>query len=537
MRNWSRRRRWLTIGGGVLLVLAVGLLVAYLTVGQRPGDITNPDVEFTTPPKQPEQKQEQARRKGKPFAWPVYGFDAQRTHWLDPPNHLARPPFRRAWTLGGSHLIEFQPVLAKNTLYFQKNNGEAYAVNALTGKVRWRKHIARLAASSPAVSGKRAFFTTLSGRIVALNTKNGRILWARNLGSRSESSPLVIGDKLYFGSESGEVYGMRQRDGRVLWTYQAGGDVTAGPAYSNGLLYFGDYGGNMQAVRRTNGHLVWKTHTSGLPLGRSGGFYATPAVAFGRVYAGNLDRKVYSFSARSGKIAWSHTTGAYVYAATAVADADGSPPSVYVGSYDGHFYALDARSGRQRWVYNANGHISGAATVVGNIAYFSNLSAHSTTGLDVRSGRPVFKIGRGAYNPVISDGQRLWLTGYSSVYMLESKAFLRAQARKRAHRHLTPAQKRKAAKRRQAARKRAARKRELQAKRRAAARKRAQRRQICTRGPNGTVVCRYYGRKLSCRVHGRHLHCRGVQHRLVCRRSHGRLTCHRDTTHRRRSNR
>ena len=210
------------------------------------------------------------------------------------------------------------------------------------------------------------------------------------------------------------MYALRGSDGRVQWTYHASGDVTAGPAYSNGLLYFGDYGGNVQAVRASNGKLVWRTHEAGLGFGRSGGFYGTPAVSFGRVYVGNLDRKVYSFSARTGQLAWSHTTGNYVYAAPAVADVPGVDPSVYVGSYDGTFYALDARTGAQRWSYRATGPISGAASVIGRIVYFSTLQTHRTYGLDVRTGKLVFSFAHGAYNPAISDGQKLYITGYST---------------------------------------------------------------------------------------------------------------------------
>jgi hypothetical protein len=33
----------------------------------------------------------------------------------------------------------------------------------------------------------------------------------------------------------------------------------------------------------------------------------------------------------------------------------------------------------------------------------------------------VFDFGRGAYNPVVSDGKVIYLTGYSSVYALRPK--------------------------------------------------------------------------------------------------------------------
>jgi len=215
---------------------------------------------------------------------------------------------------------------------------------------------------------------------------------------------------------------MRASDGEVRWRYRAGGAVKAGLALAGGKLYFGDYEGRVHAIRQADGKVAWRTGTSGARFGLSSGqFYSTAAVAFGRVYLGNTDGKIYSFSSESGKLAWSKGTGGYVYSSPAVAQVPGGRPTVYAGSYSGKFYALDARSGEVRWTHDAKGKISGGATIVGDIVYFSNLRKKSTVGLGARTGRKVFDFGRGAYNPVVSDGKRLYLTGYSSLYALVPK--------------------------------------------------------------------------------------------------------------------
>ena len=80
-----------------------------------------------------------------------------------------------------------------------------------------------------------------------------------------------------------------------------------------------------------------------------------------------------------------------------------------------------------RWSRNFGGKISGGASVVGDIVYFSNYARKDTTGLGVRTGKTVFKMGRGAFNPVISDGRTIFLTGFSSLYALRPAS----QSRKR----------------------------------------------------------------------------------------------------------
>src|ERR1019366_8968388 len=125
---------------------------------------------------------------------------------------------------------------------------------------------------------------------------------------------------------------------------------------------------------------------------------------------------VYAYDASSGKLDWAVQTGAYVYASPAVANAPGLGPTIYLGSYDGTFYALDARSGHIDWQYREGGRISGSATVIGRIVYFADLGAHLTTGLGISTGKVVFSMDTGAFDPVISDDHYLYLSGYTGLY-------------------------------------------------------------------------------------------------------------------------
>ena len=160
-----------------------------------------------------------------------------------------------------------------------------------------------------------------------------------------------------------------------------------------------------------------KIDTEGALLG-SGTFYSTAAVVYGRVYLGNTDGRIYAYDASSGRLDWAVQTGAYVYSSPAVTNAPGLGPTIYLGSYNGTFYALNARSGRVAWKYNTHGRISGSATIVGNVVYFADLGEHRTYGLGISTGRVVFEKDSGAFDPVISDGQDIYLTGYDALFAL-----------------------------------------------------------------------------------------------------------------------
>ncbi len=425
-RAYGYRRAWLLVP----LLAAVLLIAGWLVVrAQSPGNVTGTSAGFNpqgltgpTVPAAPGRPSARPQPAGTGIDWPIYGLTPQRTKYL-PLARPLRPPFVERWRLTGGVLLEFTPVLCGRRLFLIKNNGALYAINKLTGRVLWKLKLGVLAASSPACDGTTVYAVMLQrgrgvtgGRITAADVTDGRIRWSRRLPSRSESSPLLLGDRIYIGSEDGTVYDLDKRTGAVRWTYRASGAVKGGIAADGDRLVFGDYSGAVTAIRRTDGTRIWSTGTSGGAFGlRSGTFYGTPAVAYGRVFIGNTDGFMYAFGLQNGGLAWRHRTGGYVYSGPAVSPVFGG--TVYAGSYDQHIYAFDARTGRVRWRHDAGGRIVGSPVVIGDLVFYANLGRRSVGALGAANGRLVWSVGHGAFNPVISDGRAIYLNGYSSLYL------------------------------------------------------------------------------------------------------------------------
>ncbi len=266
--------------------------------------------------------------------------------------------------------------------------------------------------------------------MIALNSADGATRWWHALPSGSESSPMLDDGRLFFGSQNGTVYALADRTGALAWTYHAASAVKASPTLSGGVLYFGDYSGQLQAISEQSGRRLWVSNSEGALLG-SGNFYSTAAVVYGRVFLGNTDGRIYAYDASSGHLDWAVQTGAYVYASPAVTNAPGLGPTIYIGSYNGTFYALNARSGHISWRFNAHGRISGSATILGRVVYFSELAHHRTFGLGISTGRVLFEKATGAFDPVISDGTHVFLTGDTGLYGLEPAEAAAASAHAR----------------------------------------------------------------------------------------------------------
>ncbi len=397
---WNNNRLWVLAVGATALVAVVGVAV-YFAFIKRPADKDCPD---------PCTIVTEAEASTKSIVgvadWPLYGLNQERTRYLNSPE--VKPPYLTKWTFKGNRLLEYSPILVGGSLYGINNNGLAFSVKTRTGKARWKRQVATRNASAPAYSNGLIYLSNLEpGQVQALDARDGKQIWKRSLPGRTESSPVVVGNKVIAGCECGVLYAFDAKTGKTIWEADLPGQAKAAPAVSDGVAYIGDYSGTMSAVRVNDGSIKWQSSSQGTGVS-AGAFYGTAAVAFGRVYAGSKDGRIYSFDKESGDLAWSHTIGGEVYAGAVAADTPNTDPTVYFGTYGGStFYALDARSGDERWSADSGGS-------------------------DAANGEKVWTFKDGAYNPVISDGRRLYMTGYKTIYALQPVTPAQVQAKAKA---------------------------------------------------------------------------------------------------------
>jgi outer membrane protein assembly factor BamB len=354
--------------------------------------------------------------------WPRYGYDLAATRSAP---YALRPPFRRIWTFNDNPtLLEFPPAVGYGRLFLPTWDGRFLALDARTGRVRWRHRTGRCGWGSPAIWRGLVITTYIGhecasqvpgtdGEVVAYLARTGAVCWRFRLGP-CESSPLVVGGVVYVGDWHGRVYALNAWSGRPRWVFRADGAVKGSLSYAGGKVFIGAYDGHVYALDARTGRQVWRASAQSR-LGPPGWFYSSPAVAHGRVYIGSTDSKVYSFGAATGRLRWSYSTGGYVYASPAV-----WRDLVLVGSYDHLFYAFDAATGAVRWRFRANGPISGSASVVDGIVYFSSFGRR-TYGLVARTGRPVWTFPDGEYTPVVADRERVYVVGYRRVFAFASR--------------------------------------------------------------------------------------------------------------------
>lgn len=418
-------RRTVAIVAGALVVLVGGAATGWVLVERRQArDVRGSSTEefVATDVPDPQRPPPTTGGASDVVSWPTNGYANERVR-ISPYDH--RPPFRQRWLFRGRALLEFPPSIAYGLLYVTNNSGVTFAVDTDTGKERWRHDSGRCAAATPAVAGelvvqsflnrppcnsKRSPFE-LDGAVIAFDARTGTVRWRATLGP-TESSPLVVDDRVLVGDWRGDVVALDLETGRRVWAYRTGDRVKGAVAASGDLAVAGSYDGRLYGLDVRTGALRWRSASQDR-LGGRGNFYSTPAIAYGRVYIGSTDGKVYSFGASSGDLLWSRSTGGYVYSSPAV-----WRRIVYAGSYSGRLFALDAATGDVRWSFRANGPISGAPTVMAGLVWFATLERR-TYALDARTGSAVWTFPDGEYTPLVADADRAYLVGYARIHALD----------------------------------------------------------------------------------------------------------------------
>jgi outer membrane protein assembly factor BamB len=381
------RRHWLALGVALTLGLA----------GCGGGDAPSGDPAGT------------ASSSARDVDWPYFGRVPERTQYVsDAPD----PPFTFAWVFFAHQLIEFPPALSGSRMFVVNKTGQVYALDATHGTVRWQRNLGD-DVTGPAYADGTVFVAQLGGGFVALDAGTGKPRWEFHSPSHLESSPMAIGNRVYFGSDGGTLWALDARSGKVAWKADLGAPIKASPSYHEGVLYVGDYRGRIHALSAADGDRRWTRKTSG-----EGGFYSSPAIAFGRVFEARDDGTVFALTL-GGRPVWRFSADDAMYSSPAVGKIPGAGRMLFVGSYDHRLYALDATSGKRRWTYDVGGQIPGSPTVIGTTVYTSSFDTSKTVGLDASNGKPVWEWGSAGYEPMISDGQRAFLIGFQTIWAFD----------------------------------------------------------------------------------------------------------------------
>jgi outer membrane protein assembly factor BamB len=435
--GWARTTV-LGVVGGLLALAAASAWVVVSFVPILPAN-AGP---FLSSALTPAEAQARSRKAIPDASWPMFGASPARARFVV---SGLRPPFHVVHRIPGESLIEMPPAVSQGRVVFGTHDGLVIAARAEDGTRAWTADIGGCIASSPAVRAGIVYIgwsgpapcragKDASGGVVALGLSTGRVLWRFNTGN-VEASPAIVADRLFFSAfrSRGEssVYAMKLgEDRRLLWSHRLPSKVASSPSLFGRRLYVSAYDRRIYSFDGWSGRLRWQTTAfSDDPEVRvllglrslvrrkswtEGGYYATPAVAYDRMYAGVIDGVFSAFDARTGVHRWSRRLAGSIYGSAAV-----WKEKVFVGTTAGTFYALSARGGDVLWTQELGGKILGSPTVTNGRVYIAT-TRRETFALNARTGEVEWRFGDGHYSPLVVAGSRGFLIGKGRIYTLQN---------------------------------------------------------------------------------------------------------------------
>jgi outer membrane protein assembly factor BamB len=236
------------------------------------------------------------------------------------------------------------PVISEGVVYFASGDGFAYAVDATSGKLRWKVDVQGIdGMSSPLLVGGHLFFGASHPDVfVALDTGEGALLWKRTFAAATPAG---------FGGATAAL-----ADGNVVVEEVVKTGDAKAPA-ANRLF----------ALDPATGKSVWERELGRGPEPKGFGT-ATPVCVDGVIYVSSIvDERTHALSARDGAVIWSASV-AGAGAGLVVGDQD-----VYVAAGP-RLVALDRKDGHPRGTLTVGGH-QGPATplLAGETLFTTNL--------------------------------------------------------------------------------------------------------------------------------------------------------------------
>ncbi len=285
-------------------------------------------------------------------------------------------PGQKLWRFATNGPVEAVTVHG-GTVYAGTGHNTVFALDAFTGRQRWRRATTRQFNDQLAATGNAVFIGDGSdGGAYALDAATGRQLW--NYATEGVLGLAVAGGMVYLGTAvksktTGGVSALATDGGGLQWTEEFGGvaNTNGGLGLAGNAVYATTAGGEVLAYRASDGTRLWRIGNKNAEFG------AAPVVAGGgRVYvsSSNSVPVVYAVQSATGDAIWEHPLGtaqfpAYLTLADGVLFAAVTRDDRLKGPAAGDLIALNAATGRQLWKTGVAGAVGLGPTVANGVVY------------------------------------------------------------------------------------------------------------------------------------------------------------------------
>ena len=293
------------------------------------------------------------------------------------------------WKFQAGSRITSSPAVAGGVVYFESYDGNFYALDT-AGKLRWKfqtagerrfagKHLHGSSPatetmpdpfdfflSSPVVVDEVVYFGSGDGNVYALDAVTGTLKWKFQTGDVVHASPAISGGTLFIGSWDSYFYALDTATGKEKWRFKTGEDhqiynqvgIQSSAAVVDGVVYFGCRDSNFYALDAATGTKKWIFNNKGSWV------IGSPAVKDGKAYFSTSDSSMfYQLDVKTGTPVFSLNFNHWpMFSSPAVVG-----NMAYIGSHEGKLIAIDLASQKTAWIFQTEGSVkNGPAWIKGD---------------------------------------------------------------------------------------------------------------------------------------------------------------------------
>lgn len=238
-----------------------------------------------------------------------------------------------------------------DTVYAAARDGKVTALDASTGKARWKAETEDDLSAGPSAGGGLVVVGSTSGRLIAFDAATGEPRWSSDVKGEVLAAPLVTADRVVVRLVDGRLRALDPANGKEVWMAE---DVvprlslrgTSPPVRAGDSVLCGFDTGRVMSVALSNGDILWQAQLD-TPRGRTelerlADVDAAVAVAGTEVYAVGYQGRVAMIALDTGQLWWTRDMSSY--RGIGIDD-----DQLYVATSDGGVVAMRRRDGSTVW--------------------------------------------------------------------------------------------------------------------------------------------------------------------------------------------
>lgn len=278
---------------------------------------------------------------------------------------------------------------AGDYLFMGLQDHRLHALDAASGQSLWQFKAQDAITSAPIAHQGIVYFGSWDGRQYAVDAATGEAIWNYAATGIIGLHPALHDGILAFGDRNGRFHLLDARTGQNRLLFRTPKSATAASVIAHDLVYF-PAGGRLYALDATAKEIpgqyqfkrvwaqlwLWKIPGVPRPATQQGGRWrfnpdgeesrivAAPAASAGRLFVGDLNGRLYTLDALTGRELQRSQLDGGLYA----------PPllvgnRVYAATQKGYLYALDAATGQSHWRLNLNAPVNQPMAYAAGILY------------------------------------------------------------------------------------------------------------------------------------------------------------------------